>query len=76
LATRGGVAMILIDFPESLMSDVNFYAEREDTDFDSFILWAVAEKVGELKYKLIEDLLKPPRKIPPSPIVDSKNEYF
>jgi hypothetical protein len=46
-----------VDLPIGLLGDIHRFAEYQETDVDSFILWAVAEKVGELKGAIIDKAL-------------------
>ena len=48
---------IEVNFPVSLLRTILLFAEYEETDTNTFLLWAVAEKVGELKSKLVEKAL-------------------
>jgi hypothetical protein len=38
------------DIPTSLMIDIINFSDENDIDRDTFVNWAVAEKIGELKF--------------------------
>jgi hypothetical protein len=46
--------IIEVNLPASLLRTIRIFAEYEEMDFDTFILWAVAEKIGELKAHLVD----------------------
>ncbi len=53
---------MLVDLPKGLIQEITKYAKEQDTSVDSFILWAIAEKVGELKHELMASNKNPPEK--------------
>ena len=42
--------VIELDFPNGLYRDIKKFSNHHGTDFESFVLWATSEKVGELKF--------------------------
>jgi hypothetical protein len=48
---------IEVDLPSGLERDARTFAERNNTVVNTLILWAVAEKVGELKHALLSKTL-------------------
>jgi hypothetical protein len=78
------MAKIEINLPTSLIRDIHSLAKTEGIAFDSFMLWAVAEKVGELKFAFFQQIIhreiEPsgfyPPKYPSLQIVIPQTDYF
>ena len=68
--------VVIIDLPDGLVQDATFYAQQQDIDFDSFILWAVAEKVGELKRERMDISKIHPQTAQPASPETTKDEYI
>jgi hypothetical protein len=68
--------LILIDLPEGLIQEITMFAEQQDTDFDSFILWAISEKIGELKHAWIVDSRKNPKMARPTRVEETRDAYI
>ena len=47
-----------LDLPAFLLRDLRQFADYNEMSIDNLVLWAVAEKIGELKSLIIERVLK------------------
>ena len=52
------MSVIEVSLPNGLLRDLRYFVEKNDIDIDSFVLWAVAEKMGELKYVIVSEALR------------------
>lgn len=50
--------VIEINLPSKLARDVHYFATNEDTDVETFIIWAVAELMGALREQMIYRTLR------------------
>jgi hypothetical protein len=49
--------VINVILPVGLLRDIRIFADYHGIDVNTFILWAIAEKTGELKGRIIDDTL-------------------
>jgi hypothetical protein len=50
--------IIEVDLPLGLLRDIRILAKYHGVDTNTFILWAIAEKIGEVKGSIIDEVLK------------------
>ena len=52
------MSVIDVNLPPVLLRSIRIFAEREEIDINTFILWALSEKIGEIKGQIIDKALR------------------